>query len=44
LIEEPKKKLVMRVSTKILNQVTVGLDEPLEDNLRKLYGSVEEWK
>ena len=34
----------MKVATKILNQVTVGLDEPLENNLKKLFASVEEWK
>ena len=41
VIEEPKKRTVMKVSTKILNEITVGLDDPLEIVIQKMASFVE---
>ena len=34
----------MKVSTKVLNEITVGLDDPLEIIVQKMTSFVEEWK
>jgi hypothetical protein len=44
LIEEPKKKIILKITTKILDEVEVRLDEPFDNISKLLAGRVEEWK
>lgn len=44
VIEEPKKKIVLKVATKILSEVQIDLTAPFEAAVKKLAESIEEWK